>query len=181
MTTDNLTEKRLSSNQIYKGRIVTLSVDTVELPNGKTSKRELIQHPGAVAMVPVDPQGRIIMVRQFRYAANKILLELPAGTLNPTEPPELCAARELQEETGYKAEKLELLGGVYVAPGSSTEFIHIYLATGLTESRLEMDDDEFIEVETYPLDVLLQQVYKGEIQDGKTVTGLMLASRQLGR
>jgi ADP-ribose pyrophosphatase len=181
MTADNLTEKRLSSNQIYKGRIVTLSVDTVELPNGKTSKRELIQHPGAVAMVPVDPQGKIIMVRQFRYAANKILLELPAGTLNPTEPPELCAARELQEETGYKAEQLELLGGIYVAPGSSTEFIHIYLATGLTESRLDMDDDEFIEVETHPLDVLLQQVYNGEIQDGKTVTGLMLASRRLGR
>ena len=181
MSADNLTEKKLSSEQIYKGRIVTLSVDTVELPNGKTSKRELVQHPGAVAMVPVDAQGNIIMVRQFRYAANQILLELPAGTLNRDEAPDVCAARELQEETGYKATALTKLGGIFVAPGSSTEFIHLYLATGLTESRLAMDEDEFIEVAHYPLQTLLDQVYSGEITDGKTVAGLVLAQKRLGR
>lgn len=117
MTADKLTEKRLTSDPIYKGRIVSLSVDTVELPNGKTSKRELVQHPGAVAMVPVDPQGNITMVRQFRYAANKILLELPAGTLNPSEAPEVCAARELQRKLALRPTSWSTLAEYSSHPG----------------------------------------------------------------
>jgi ADP-ribose pyrophosphatase len=179
MSDESLVEKQVSSESIYQGRVVKLSVDTVQLPNGETSKRELITHPGAVAIVPLDAAGNIIMVRQYRYAAKKVLLELPAGTLNPGENPDLCADRELQEETGLKAGKLEKLGGIYVAPGYSTEYIHLYLATDLQESRLDMDEDEFIEVETVPLSTTFELIREGVINDGKSISGLMLARDRL--
>jgi ADP-ribose pyrophosphatase len=180
MPPDQLTERLISSEQIYDGRIVHLYVDTVELPNGNTARREVVRHSGAVAVVPIDKDGNVILVRQYRHAAGRILLEIPAGTLHKDEDPELCAIRELQEETGYKPGKLRKIGGSFVAPGYTTEFIHLYLATDLSESRLNMDDDEFIEVLRLPMDEVINRIRSGDIVDGKTLNGVLLAKDILG-
>lgn len=174
-------EKILHTQEIYHGRVVRLNVHDVELPNGERSKRELIQHPGAVAIVALDADGNVLLVRQYRIAADRIMLEIPAGTLNPGEDPEVCAVRELQEETGYKPGSIEKIGGLFVAPGYTTEFIHLYLATNLIESVLEMDDDEFIEVERLPLAQVVTMVERGEIIDGKSISALLLVARRMGR
>lgn len=173
-------EKVVHSEEIYRGRVVNLTVLDVQLPDGKQGKRELVRHPGAVAVVALDADRHVLLVRQYRIAAERIMLEIPAGTLKPGEQPELCADRELQEETGWRAGKLEKIGGIYVAPGYTTEFIHLYLATDLRESRLAMDDDEFIEVEHVPLEHALRLIEQGEIIDGKTISGLLLVARRLG-
>jgi ADP-ribose pyrophosphatase len=173
-------EKIISTQTLYDGRIVKLDLHEVELPNGQHSKREIVRHPGAVAVVAFDPEGKVLLVRQYRTAAGKVLLEIPAGTLNPDEPPLDCAVRELQEETGYKPGKVESLGGIYTAPGYTTEFIHLFLATDLSESRLQADDDEFIEVVRLPLSEALGLIEQGEIVDAKTTSGLLLASRKMG-
>src|SRR5579872_129428 len=116
MTTDDkLSEKRLSHESLYEGRIIHLFLDKVQLPNGSTANREIITHPGAVAIVPIDEAGKVIMVRQYRHAIERLLLEIPAGTLHIGEDPDLCADRELQEETGYKPGKLQKIGGIFVA------------------------------------------------------------------
>jgi ADP-ribose pyrophosphatase len=173
-------EKVVHSEEIYRGRVVNLTVLDVQLPDGKAGKRELVRHPGAVALVALDSENRVLLVRQYRIAAERIMLEIPAGTLKPGEQPELCADRELQEETGFRAGRLEKIGGIYVAPGYTTEFIHLYLATDLHESRLAMDDDEFIEVEQVPLEHALRLIEQGDIIDGKTISGLLLVARRLG-
>jgi ADP-ribose pyrophosphatase len=166
-------EEIVRTKKIYKGRIISLVVHDVRLQNGDPAKRELVQHPGAVALVALDAQHKVLLVRQFRIAAGKVLAEIPAGTLRPDEPPDDCAVRELQEETGYKPGKLERLGGFYVAPGYTTEFIHLYLATDLIESRLDGDADEFIEVDRVSLPDALAMIERGDIQDGKSITGLL--------
>jgi ADP-ribose pyrophosphatase len=173
-------EKIIKTEQIYKGRVVTLVVHDVELPDGKQSKRELVLHPGAVALVAFDAQQNVLMVRQYRTAASRILWEIPAGTLNPGEEPEACAVRELQEETGYKPGQIEALGGLFVAPGYTTEFIHLFLATDLIESTLEQDDDEFLELERLPLSEALAMIERGDIIDAKTITGLLRVARRMG-
>ncbi len=173
-------ETILHREEIYSGRVVNLSVATVRLPNGGESRRELVKHPGAVAIVALDADQNVLLVRQFRLAAGKILLEIPAGTLKPGEPPETCAFRELQEETGYLPGKLEAIGGVYPAPGYTTEYIHLYLATDLSESRLAMDDDEFIEVERIPLNAALAMIDRDELTDAKSITALLKVARRLG-
>lgn len=173
-------EKILSTQQIYNGRIVRLELHEVELPNGQHSQRELVRHPGAVAIVALDKNGDVLMVRQFRLAAGKVLLEIPAGTLNPEEVPLDCAVRELQEETGYKPGKIEPMGGIFVAPGYTTEFIHLFMATDLIESKLALDEDEFIELERVSMKDALAQIESGEIIDGKTISGLLRAARKLG-
>jgi ADP-ribose pyrophosphatase len=176
-----LDEKILSSEPVYLGKLVNLYVDTVQLPDGNRAMREIIKHPGAVAMVPLLASGQVVLVRQFRGAADRVLLEIPAGTLEPGEDPLAAAGRELQEEAGYRPGKLERLGGEYTAPGYTSEFIHLFLATELEPSRLAQDADEFLEVVTLPLDEALRQVENGEIQDGKTIIGLLLVARRLGR
>lgn len=173
-------ETILDQQEIYSGRVVHLSVLNVRLPNGKQAKRELIKHPGAVAIVALDEAQNVLLVRQYRLAADRMLLEIPAGTLNRAEDPLVCAERELQEEAGYFPGKLESLGGIFVAPGYTTEFIHLFLATQLRESRLDMDDDEFIEVSRVPLTEALAMVDGGEIIDGKSISGLLKAARRLG-
>ena len=170
-------ETILKQEQIYKGRVINLSLLEVELPDGKTSQREIVQHPGAIAIVALDAAQQVVLVRQYRTAADRILLEIPAGTLNPGEAPRVCAERELQEETGYYPGKLEPLGGIYVAPGYTTEYIHLFLATDLRESHLEADDDEFIEVERVTMADALQMIESGEICDGKSVAGLLRVAR----
>jgi len=176
-----LDEKILSSEPVYLGKLVKLYVDTVQLPDGTQSTREIVRHPGAVAIVPLLASGEVVLVRQFRGAADRVLLEIPAGTLEPGEEPLAAAGRELQEEAGYRPGKLERLGGEYTAPGYTSEFIHLFLATDLVPSRLAQDADEFLEVVTLPLGEALRQVENGEIQDGKTIIGLLLAARRLGR
>ncbi len=171
-------EKVLTTERIYSGRIVTLDIAEVELPDGQHQKREIIRHPGAVAVIAFDADRRVLLVRQFRSAAAKIMLEIPAGLLNPAESPLDAASRELQEETGYKPGKIESLGGFYVAPGYTTEYIHLFIATDLIESRLPADEDEFIEVERYMLDETVAMIDRGDISDSKTIIGLLRVSQR---
>lgn len=174
-------ETIVSTRKVYSGRIVNLDVHEIRLSNGVHSMREQVRHPGAVAMVAFDNAQNVLLVRQYRLAAHQIMLEIPAGTLDPDEDPAVCAERELQEEAGYKPGKLTPLGGFFAAPGYTTEFIHLFLAEDLTESKLELDSDEFIEVVPMTLDNALKAVDAGEIIDGKTIVGLMRAARHLGR
>ncbi|HVU14034.1 MAG TPA: NUDIX hydrolase [Phototrophicaceae bacterium] len=173
-------ETTLRTQHLYDGRIIKLDLLDVRLPDGKEAKRERIIHPGAVAIVAFDSDQKVLLVRQFRSAAQKTLVEIPAGTLNPGEDPHGCAERELQEETGYKPGTLEALGGIYSAPGYTSEFIYLFSATDLSESKLAHDDDEFIEVEHVPLAQALAMIESGEIADGKSVAGLMRVARRLG-
>lgn len=173
-------EITLKSERIYTGRIIKLDLLDVRLPDGKEARREIIRHPGAVALVALDADRNVLLVRQYRNAADRILLEIPAGTLNPDEAPLACAERELQEETGYYPGKLEPIGGIFAAPGYTTEFIHLFYATNLSESRLEMDEDEFIEVERVPMPEALTMIEQGVIADGKSVAGLLRVARLLG-
>lgn len=173
-------EEITSTKRVYDGYLVKLDLHDVRLPDGNASKREVIKHPGAVALVAVDDNNKILMVRQFRIAAGKVMLEIPAGTLEPGEPPSECAARELQEETGYKPTQLESLGGIYAAPGYTTEFIHLFYASGLVESSLDQDSDEFIEMERISLTDALHMIDSGEIDDSKTVNGILRVARKLG-
>jgi len=172
-------ETIVNSKRLYTGKILTLDVNEVELPDGQRSMREVIQHVGAVAVVALDPAGQVLLVRQFRSAARRVETEIPAGIRNPSESPAECAIRELQEETGYRPGKLEPLGGLYTAPGYTTEYIHLFLASELTESRLPGDADEFIELEHVPLQEVLARIDRGEIEDAKTVIGLLRLSRRL--
>jgi len=168
-------ETMISSELLYDGRVVHLYLETMLLPNGETAKREVVRHPGAVAIVPFDADGNVILVRQYRLPAKQMLLEIPAGTLEPGEDPLACAIRELQEEIGYKPGTIDKIGGIYTAPGYTTEFIHLYMASDLTESKLAQDADEFIEVVRVSLDEAIRMIHSAEIADGKSVSGLLLA------
>jgi len=174
-------EVTLSSEPIYEGRLVKLYKETVRLPDGSESVREVVRHPGAIAIVPVLPDGTVLLVKQFRTAAQQMMLEIPAGTLEPDEDLLVGAARELQEEIGYKPGKLEKLGAEYTAPGYTTEVIHLYLATHLEPARLDGDQDEFIEVVQMPLVEAVRGVLRGEFMDGKTQLALLLAAARLRR
>ncbi|CBK40098.1 ADP-ribose pyrophosphatase [Nitrospira defluvii] len=157
---------------IYKGTVVTLNVDTVRLPNGHTIDLEVIRHPGASAVVPMKEDGTVVLIRQFRHAANGFIYEIPAGKLHPKEDPLDCAARELEEEIGYKAGRFELLSSIFTAPGFADEVIHIYLATGLTIGTQNLDQDEVLEVVEMPLREAISKIEDGTIRDGKTIVGL---------
>jgi ADP-ribose pyrophosphatase len=176
---DELIEKQLESHLIYDGRIVHLFLDTVRLPDGQSTQREVIRHIGAVAIVPLDANGQVVMVKQYRHPAGRVLLEIPAGTLHPDEPPDVCAVRELQEETGYKPGRLQKIGGIYTAPGYTSEFIHLYLATDLIPSRLDADEDEFLQVVHLPMAEVLAQIQSGAIADGKTISAVLLVKEIL--
>ena len=173
-------ERVLESKRIHDGKIVNLRIDTVRLPDGHEATREVVEHAQAVAVVPVDAEGRVVFVRQYRLPVEAVLLEVPAGSLDPGEDPEVAAQRELQEETGFRAGRLERLTGFWVAPGYCTEYIHVYLAQELTEDRLEADDDELIEVETLSLDEALARIDSGEIEDAKSICGLLQYARRAG-
>jgi len=167
-----LSEKTLNTRRIHEGRIINLREDTVELPNGHTSKREIVEHKGAVCVVPVLPDGKIIMVRQFRKPCEKDLLEIPAGSLEVGENPEACALRELNEETSKAAGKISHLFSCYLAPGYSTELIHCYLAEELSDADGTPDEDENLNVEIHTLDDLLAMCDDGRIQDSKSIAAL---------
>ena len=163
------------SRRIFKGRVVTLDIDTVTLPNGATIELEMIHHPGAAAVVPMKEDGTVILIRQYRHAAGGYIYEIPAGKLHPGEDPKLCAARELQEEIGYRADSLELLTSVLTTPGFTDEVIHIYKGTGLTKGKQDLDHDEVIEIVELPLEKALAQIIDGTIRDAKTIVGLQTA------
>ncbi len=171
-------ERTISTRRVYEGRILNLRVDSVELSGGRTSTREIIEHRGAVVIAALDGEENVLMVRQFRKPVEQELLELPAGTLESGEDPEACASRELQEETGFKADKLEKLGGFYSAPGFCTEYLHLFLATGLVASPLAGDDDEDIRVAPTPISQVPGLIASGEIRDAKSVAGLLRVLRE---
>jgi len=176
-----LTETVEGSEEIYKGKVVTLRIDTVRFPNGKTGKREVIEHSGAVTVVPMLDDDTVILVRQWRLPAGKALLELPAGGMEEGEDPAETAARELAEEIGKKPGKLEKLFACYLAPGYTTEYMYGYLATDLSDDRLDPDEDENVEVVPMKLADALTAIENGEIEDSKTICGLTLAARKLGK
>jgi ADP-ribose pyrophosphatase len=175
-----MNEKSIGKQEVYKGRVIKLDVHDVELSNGKKSKREIISHPGAVAVVAVDEKQHILMVRQYRFAAQKVLLEVPAGTLNIGENPLEAAPRELREETGYRPQHIERIGGIYVAPGYTTEYIHLFYAHTLVYDPLEMDDDEMIDVERLSFAEVFKKIESGEIEDGKSISSILQVARKLG-
>jgi ADP-ribose pyrophosphatase len=166
-------EATVASQRVYEGWLVNLRVDTVRLENDRLTRREIVEHPGAVAVVALDDDDSVLLVRQFRKPAEKELLEIPAGTLEAGEEPIACARRELKEETGYRAGCLEQVGGFYSSPGFCTEYIRLYLATGLQKGRSAPEDDEAIEIIKVPLSDLPALLSQGEICDGKTIAGLL--------
>jgi ADP-ribose pyrophosphatase len=157
---------------IYTGKVVTLNVDTVQLPNGVTIDLETIRHPGAAAVVPIKDDGTVVLIRQFRHAAGGFIYEIPAGKLSPGEDPLHCAARELEEEVGYRAASFELLSSIFTAPGFADEVIHVYKATGLIQGRQQLDHDEVLEIVEMPLTAAMEKIVDGTIRDGKTIVGL---------
>jgi len=172
---------RISTRRVHTGRVLNLDIDRVRFPNGTVGELEIIRHPGASAVVPFlsDPAGsdpQVLLLRQYRYAAESWLYEIPAGLLAPGEEPEACARRELAEETGCSAERVERLTTIYTTPGFTDERIHLFLAVGLRQGVTGHEEDEFIEVETLALSRALELVERGEIRDGKTVVGLLFAA-----
>lgn len=172
-TDQDLIEVPVSSEEIYNGKIVHLFRDTVRLPNGKLATREVMRHPGAVCIVPLTEQNEVLMVRQFRHPFSKVLLEAPAGKLDPNEDPLDCAHRELSEETGAEAGELQYIGDYYPSVAVLDENIHLYVARKLSFHDQHTDDDEFLHVERIPLSTLVEQVLSGEICDGKTQVAIL--------
>lgn len=180
MTTEEYThlrERGLTQEAAFRGNLVKVRVDTVALPNGETAQREIVEHPGAVAVIPMTEDGKIVLVRQFRYPINRITLELPAGKLELGEQPDATCMRELAEETGLKAAQLEKLTEFVVAPGYTTERITLYKATGLTPTTATRDEDEFVETVEVTFDEALAMVRDGRIFDAKTIIGLLWLDR----
>jgi len=168
----------VSTERLYTGRIVNLDLDTVRFPNGSTGRLEMIRHPGASAVVPLlDPlegaDPRVLLIRQFRHAADDFIWEIPAGRLDPGESPEACAARELEEETGMRAARLDRLTTIYTTPGFTDERIHLFLATGLEAGTEARESDEFMEVEARRWSEVMELVRSGRVMDGKTLVSLM--------
>lgn len=172
-------ETVIQSTDIFDGRIVHLKVHDVRLPDGQMSKREVIHHVGAVSVIVTDKENNVLLVQQFRLPVGKLTWEIPAGTLEPEEPLETCASRELQEETGYKPLELIYLGGIHPAPAYTTEIIHIYWSRRYVESRLDGDADEFVEAKWLPMPDTLDMITRGEITDSKTVVALLKVAREL--
>ena len=160
------------TRNIYTGKVVTLNIDTVTLPNGATIDLETIRHPGAAAVVPVKDDGTVVLIRQFRHAAGGFIYEIPAGKLQPGEDPLHCASRELEEEVGYRAASFELLTSIFTAPGFADEVIHVYKATGLTTGRQQLDPDEVLDIIEMPLAEAVNKIEDGTIRDAKTIVGL---------
>ena len=169
----------IKSEPLLQGRAFKIRRDTLKTPDGKETKFEIIEHGGSVIIIPVDADGNILFVRQYRHAAGKDLLELPAGTRDGDEPYEDCAAREIREETGMEAGKLEKVGEFYLAPGYSTEFMGVFIATDLKPNPLEADFDEFLSVEKIPVQEALQRAERGEVPDAKSLAALLLALKFL--
>ena len=171
----NLEEKQLTSEYIYNGKIIKLRRDTALLPNGKTSTREVIEHNGGVCVAALTDNDEVLFVKQFRYPFKEVLIEIPAGKLNPGEDHYECGKRELSEETGADCRIYKYLGVMYPSVAYLTEKIHMYLAAGLTFSEWHLDEDEFLDVMSVPMDKAYEMVMSGEIKDGKTQVAVLKA------
>jgi ADP-ribose pyrophosphatase len=168
--------KVLNNKKIYQGKIIDLAVDTVRFPE-QSVDMEWIKHPGGAAVVPLLPDGSVVLIKQYRYVINDTIWEIPAGRLEKGESPHDCAFRELEEEVGYKATEVTKLTEIYSAPAYCTEVIYLFLATGLMPGKQRLDDDEFIEIVTLPLDEAVAMVEEGNITDAKTVAGLLFTKQ----
>ena len=175
----NLKESKISSEIIYQGIFLDVRRDEVRLPNGNTSIREWIKHPGAVCIIPRLPDNRIALIRQYRYPVKKEMIELPAGKLDKNENPEDCAMRELEEEIGYRAGKLTFLTHIHPAIGFADEVMGLYMAESLVKTACNQDEDEFLELMPTPLDEAVKMVWNGKITDVKTIIGILWAKRLL--
>uniref|UniRef100_UPI00402B05D2 ADP-ribose pyrophosphatase n=1 Tax=Bacillus methanolicus TaxID=1471 RepID=UPI00402B05D2 len=173
-------EKTIKTEQIFSGRVVKLQVDDVELPNGQTSKREIVRHPGAVAVIAITNENKIVMVEQYRKPLEKSIVEIPAGKLEKGEDPRITALRELEEETGYECEQMEWLISFATSPGFADEIIHIYVAKGLSkkENAAGLDEDEFVDLIELTLDEALQYIKEQRIYDSKTVIAVQYLQLQ---
>jgi ADP-ribose pyrophosphatase len=174
-------EKQVSSERVFSGRVINVRCDMVELVNGRHVSREVVEHPGGVAIVPLAENGDVLMVRQYRYCVSDALLEIPAGKLEAGEDPFECAVRELSEETGCRAGRIVPLGAMYTSPGFSRETLYIYLATQLEEGENHPDEDEFLSVVRVPFEEVVDKIMSGEIKDGKTIVGILKAKVFLGK
>lgn len=172
-------EETMSSEIVYNGKIVNLRIDTVELPKQRYSKREIVEHPGGVGIIALTEENEVIMVRQFRKPIEDCVLEIPAGKLDAGEDPKTCAIRELKEETGYEAENMEFLVDFYSSPGFTDEKIHIYFATGLKNGKAEPDENEYIDIEKYKMEDLVQMIKDNEINDAKSIISILYVDKLL--
>ena len=168
-------EKSISSDIKFTGHIIRLRVDTVAMPDERTATREIVDHSGGVCVVPITDNGEVVMVRQFRKAVESAVLEIPAGKLNSGENHRECGIRELEEETGYKSNNVVYLGHIFPSPGFLNEIIHIYLATELHKGEANLDQDEYLDVEKIPLERVVEMIMNNEINDSKTVVGILTA------
>lgn len=175
----DLTEKQLSAEYIFRGKIINLRVDEALLPNGKTAKREVVEHNGGICIVPLTENNEVLMVEQYRYPYSEVVLEIPAGKRDGDEEPLAGGIRELKEETGATAEKFTFLGELYPTPGYCGEIIYMYLATGLSYGETDPDDDEFLNIKKIPLEKAVDMIMNGEIKDAKTQTAILKVERML--
>ncbi|MGL4343743.1 MAG: NUDIX hydrolase [Cellulosilyticaceae bacterium] len=165
--------KLIHRQEVYKGKIFSVAEDTIEFEDGHRAKWDMVIHNGAAAVVPLTEKNEVVLVRQYRNATDGVVLEIPAGKLEEGEDPLECARRELEEEIGYKAECVKKICAMYSAIGFSNEKLHVYQANGLVKSQQKLDQDEFIEVCTYPIEQVVDMIHRGEIQDGKTIVGVL--------
>jgi len=175
-----LLETQIETQVVYDGVIVRVRMDQARLPNGRIVRREVVEHPGGVGILPLDGSGNILMVRQFRYPFQKVLLEIPAGKLEPGEDPQACAVRELSEEVGAEAGDLRPLGELYPSPGVYGETLYLYLARELTLGAAHPDENEFLHVERIPFAQAADMALSGRLRDGKTVCAILKAKALLG-
>jgi ADP-ribose pyrophosphatase len=169
----------LKSEITYKGRAFSVRLEHLLTPDGKTVKYDIVQHIGSISIVPVDENGQLYFVRQYRHAAQQDLLELPAGTLEDGEPPAEAAAREIREEIGMAAQNIQEIGSFYLAPGYSTELMHVFLATGLTHDPLDPDADEYLSVEKMSVAKAFELAENGQLLDSKSLAALLIARKYL--
>ncbi|MCX7843202.1 MAG: NUDIX hydrolase [Clostridia bacterium] len=173
----NYEEKTISKRKVFNGAVIDVEVHEVILPNGKTAKRDIVLHPGGAFVIPINENGEVYMVRQFRKPLEAFSLELPAGKLDQGEDPAECAKRELREETGLRAAQIRHVLSFNTTPGFCNELLHMYVATGLEEGESCTDEDEFLSTEKYKVDELLAMVLKGEITDAKSIIGILMADK----
>ena len=171
-------EKLITSRAAFEGKLLSLTVDEVALADGRRAVREVVHHPGAVAIVALLPGARVVMIRQYRHAAGKVLFELPAGIMRSGEPPQDCARRELMEETGYRAGELRLVFSAYLSPGYSTEIIHVFCATDLDPGAAAVEEDEEIEVMVLPLEEAVARVGNGLVENAAAICGILAVWRE---
>lgn len=174
---------KISSRRVYTGRVISLDVDTVQFPNGTEGELEMIRHSGASAVVPLlempDGETKVILIRQYRYATEGYVYEVPAGRLDQDETPEACAHRELKEETGYTAAALTPLTTIFTTPGFTDERIHLFLATGLSSGESKLESDEVLEIHPMRMTEALDMIHSGAICDGKTISALLFVAQFL--